>query len=196
MPVLVIPVFSPFMYYLFPSSNLYVSFKKESISLCSLTHTQPLTQCLAHRCAQILLFVDFIQFKLLKHKYSKMAETLNCWVKITSILQAKERLEGVQGECSGWQEESGGIRTLTKIPEDLPCGKGHRHIGYNSKSRTRTSGWKLRGVTLCFNTGMPNPPLWNCSKKELVNSPQKPFCILGSDETEAGYWLSWLQLSH
>lgn len=92
-----------------------------------------------------------------------MAEThapqRNCWVEITGILQDKERLEGAQGECSGWQEDSGGIRTFTKLAEVLPCRKGQRHIGYNFKSKTRTSGWKLHGVTLCFNTRMPNPPL-------------------------------------
>ena len=75
---------------------------------------------------------DFIQFKLLKHKHAKAVETctpqINCWVEITSILQDKKRPEGVQGECSGWQENSGGIRTFTKIPEDLSCLHG-RVIG-------------------------------------------------------------------
>ena len=124
---------------------------------------------------------DFIQFKLLKHKHAKAVETctpqINCWVEITSILQDKKRPEGVQGECSGWQENSGGIRTFTKIPEDLSClhGRVIGTWGYNFKSRTRTSGWKLCGVTFCFNTGMPNPPFWNAQKWNLLILPGNLF---------------------
>lgn len=62
---------------------------------------------------------------------------------------------------------------------DLPCGKDPRHTGYNSKGRTRASGWKLHGATLCFNTGIISPPFLNVQKQNWHILPGN---ILGPGE--------------